>query len=61
MSRRVWWAMVAATLAAVPSQAAGNWHAEVTAATDYIFRGFSRADYHARHPAGQLGEKARGR
>jgi len=32
--------MVAAALAAVPSQAAGSWHATVTAATDYVFRGF---------------------
>lgn len=44
MSRRVSWLIVVATLAAVPCPAAGSWHATVTAATDYIFRGFSRSD-----------------
>ncbi len=52
MSRRVSWLMVAAALAAVPSQAAGSWHATVTAATDYVFRGFSRSDSDAALQAG---------
>lgn len=52
MNRRVSWLLVAATLAAVPCQAAGSWHATVTAATDYIFRGFSRSDADAAFQAG---------
>ena len=44
MNPRASWLMVAAALCAVPSQAAGGWHATVTAATDYVFRGFSRND-----------------
>ena len=43
MSRRASWLMVAATLAAVPSPAAGSWQATATVATDYVFRGFSRS------------------
>ena len=44
MPSRLSWLMVAAGLLPVPSEAAGNWHATVTAATDYVFRGFSRGD-----------------
>jgi uncharacterized protein (TIGR02001 family) len=44
MHRQASWLMAAAALAAVPSQAAASWHATVTVATDYLFRGFSRSD-----------------
>ena len=44
MSRRASCLMVAAALAAMPAPAAGSWHAAVSVATDYVFRGFSRSD-----------------
>ena len=47
MKGLVSWLMVAAILSSVPCQAAGSWEAAVTAATDYVFRGFSHSDSEA--------------
>ncbi len=44
MNRWVCRLLVAAAVAAMPSPAAASWHVAVSAATDYIFRGFSRSD-----------------